>query len=284
MKEDVFVHKDGKWAKQIISLQEKDGKWGCFHSLSQFYDAPMTTEQALRRLERLGYTNEDECVQRAVRYMDDCLTGKKAIPDRREKVHDWDVFTELILAAWIRRFTNDNINANKIADKWAEVISRAFEGGVYDREEYVRAYHEVLKPKGGRLVDFANFYPVSILSGQLDEKTERAFVDCLINREDGIYYIYSEKIAVLPECFESKKASWYLGAVELLAKYKCARDKLGFVAEWLDDNRNENGKWDMGKAVNDKVYFPLSDDWRKRETREADCTERVTKLLFELAE
>lgn len=135
------MHKDGKWAKQIISLQEKDGKWGCFHSLSQFYDAPMTTEQALRRLERLGYTNEDKCVQRAVRYMDDCLTGKKAIPDRREKVHDWDVFTDLILAAWIRRFTDDNINANKVADKWTEVISRAFAGGVYDRDEYVRAYH-----------------------------------------------------------------------------------------------------------------------------------------------
>lgn len=50
------MHKDGKWAKQIISLQEDDGKWGCFHSLSQVYNSPLTTEQALRRLERLGYT------------------------------------------------------------------------------------------------------------------------------------------------------------------------------------------------------------------------------------
>ena len=276
------MHKGGKWASQIISLQEDDGKWGCFHSLSQFYGAPMTTEQALRRLERLGYTAKDECVQRAVCYMDDCLAGKKAIPDRREKVHDWDVFTELILAAWIRRFTDDNVNANRVAAKWGEVISRGFASGAYDNEEYVRAYREVLKPNGGRLIDFANFYPVSIVRGQLDERTERAFVDCLINREDGIYYIYSEKIAVLPECFESKKASWYLAAVELLAKYKCAGDKLGFVVDWLNNNRNEDGRWDMGKVVNDKVYFPLSDDWRKKEIREADCTERIEKLLLEL--
>lgn len=34
----------------------------------------MTTEQALRRLERLGYTMGDECIQRVVSYMDDCLT------------------------------------------------------------------------------------------------------------------------------------------------------------------------------------------------------------------
>ena len=39
----------------------------------------------------------------------------------------------------------------------------------------------------------------------------------------------------------------------------------------------------MGKSVNDKVYFPLSDDWRKSETREADCTERVTNLIRELS-
>jgi len=38
----------------------------------------------------------------------------------------------------------------------------------------------------------------------------------------------------------------------------------------------------MGKAVNDKLYFPLSDDWRKSETRESDCTERIQKLLTKL--
>ena len=78
------MHKDGKWAKSIIALQEDDGKWGQFHSLSKFCNSPITTEQALRRLERLGYTMEDACIQKAVSYMDDCLTGKKTIPDPRE--------------------------------------------------------------------------------------------------------------------------------------------------------------------------------------------------------
>lgn len=32
--------------------------------------------------------------------------------------------------------------------------------------------------------------------------------------------------------------------------------------------QDDEGKWDMGKSVNDKMYFPLSDDWRKkRDTR-----------------
>ncbi len=71
-------------------------------------------------------------------------------------------------------------------------------------------------------------------------------------------------------------------AIELLLEYESSRDKLRFVAEWLKENQNSNGKWDMSSAVNDKVYFPLSNDWRKAETRENDCTERITKILNKL--
>lgn len=277
------MHKDGKWAKQIIALQDAEGKWGCFHSLSQFYNAPITTEQALRRLERLGFTVEDACIQKAVSYMNDCLIGKKTTPDRREKVHDWDVFMSMLLATWIRRFTNDNCNANQVAKQWAEIVSVAFKSGTYDREEYISAYKTILKPNGGRIIDFHNFYPISLLSDCLDQETEEAFIDHILNNDNGIYYIYEDKITILPQVFESKKASRYLAAVELLAKYKYAKYKLKFVVDWLNDNRNEYGKWDMGKSVHDKMYFPLSDDWRKRETREADCTERITAFINELS-
>lgn len=278
------MHKESKWAKNIIAMQESDGKWGCFHSLSQFYNSPITTEQALRRLERLGYTIEDECIQKAVAYMNDCLIGKKSIPDRQEKVHDWNIFASMILATWIRRFTLDNPSANKIANQWATVISHAFEDGVYNHSKYVSAYYEILgmKPNGGRLIDFMNFYPISMLSNCLDEKTEIALMEYALNKEGGIYYIYDKQLSIVPVCFESREASRYLGAMELLSKYKYAKRNLRFVSDWLIANKNENGKWDMSKIVNDKVYFPLSDDWRRKETREADCTERIENLLEEL--
>lgn len=275
------MHKDGKWAKRIIELQDSEGKWGWFHSLSQFYDAPMTTEQALRRLERLGYTAQDECIQKTLKYMDDCLRGKNTIPDRREKLHDWDVFTKMMLATWIRRFTLENQNANKVAGQWTKVICQAFSRGYYNHEEYVKGFYDIFEtfPRGGRFKDFVNFYTVSMLNGCLDEKTEDLVIDYILSKEDGIYYVYGQKIFELPAFFASKEASRYLGAIELLAKYNTARGKLKFVADWLRDNMNENGKWDMGLNVNDKVYFPLSDDWRKKTVREADCTERITKLM-----
>lgn len=278
------MHKDSKWAKNIIALQEDDGKWGCFHSLSKSYGSPITTEQALRRLERLGYTIEDACIQKAVSYMNDCLIGKRVIPDRQERLHDWDVFTAMMLSTWIRRFTLDNANANEVAKKWATIITKAFSEGVYDHDKYIASFQNVwgVTPQGGRLIDFVNFYPISMLNDCLNETTEIALVDYILNKEDGIYYVYDKKLTLLPYCFESRETSYYLNAIDLLAHYKFARDKFQFVAEWLMDNRNEKGLWDLGKTANDGIYFPLSNDWRKRETRESDCTERIYTVLKEL--
>ena len=45
-----------------------------------------------------------------------------------------------------------------------------------------------------------------------------------------------------------KKASRYLAAIELLVNYKKSKGKLSFVVDWLNENRNENGKWDMGST------------------------------------
>ncbi|MBQ6697203.1 MAG: hypothetical protein IJN16_10915 [Lachnospiraceae bacterium] len=273
------MHKDGKWARQIIEWQDEEGKWGDYHSLAVAGNSHITTEQAVRRLERLGYTMEDECIRKAVQYMSDCLVGKKTIPDRVEKVHDWNVFLALILSTGIRRFTEDNLRANEVAAQWAQIVTTAFEDGGYNHDKYVDAYKQILKPNGGRINGLETYYPVSLLCDCLDEKTENAFVEYILNFDKGIYYVYGSKLIVLPQEFQSKNASYYLGAMELLVRYKHTRHKLKFVADWLMENRNENGKWDMGQVVNDKLYFPLSDDWRKKENREADCTERIEKLL-----
>lgn len=279
------MHKDTRWAEQIISMQEKDGKWGFFHTPFGSSRRPITTEQALRRLERLGYTIEDTCIQKACSYMNNCLVGRAEIPDRREKLLDWEIFVSLMLAVWIRRFSDGYPAANKVAGQWAAVISSAFQGGVYHHKEYISAYQDIfgVKPMGRRLIDFTCFYQISLLVNCLDRRTEEALMDYVLDKEDGIYYIYSERILFLPKVFESRQASRYLAAVELLSKYRYAADKLQFVADWLNGLKKENGKWDMGKSVNDKVYFPLSNDWRKQETREADCTERISSLLSVLS-
>lgn len=278
------MHTDTKWARKIISLQDDEGKWGFFHTLSQSSNSPMTTEQALKRLKNLGFTIEDHCIEKAVEYMSDCLTHKKKIPDHKEKIQDWEIFSNLMLATWIRVFVEDNIAANRVAQQWAEVITAGFENGMFDYNKYIDTYAKVicLPPKGARILGCTSFYPVSLVAGCLDKKIENAYIEHIINNDDGIYYIYNRKISVVPVEFQSKKASRFLAAIELLSEYEESKRQLLYVVNWLQQNKNVNGKWDMGNVVNDKVYFPLSDSWRDTKIREADCTERINRILNKL--
>lgn len=274
------MYKDGKWAKKVISLQKKDGSWGYYHSLSEPNKYPMTTEQALRRLSILGYTSDDEVIKKALNYLNDCLVGKKQIPDRREKLHNWDIYTELMLSTWIRHFTNTNEDANKVAYKWGKIITQTFQSGQYNNNDYISAYEKVFneKPRGGRLVDFVHFYIVFLINDVLDEKIEGLVFDYIINHDIGIYYIYGSPIINTPDCFSSKQSSRYLSAIEILMNYKHNKHKLNFVIDWLNDNRGNDGMWDMGPDAKDGIYFPLSNRWDDS-TRKIDCTYRLKKII-----
>ena len=216
------MYKDSIWAKEIIMSQNREGSWGYFHTLSEPNKYPITTEQALRRLQILGYTIDDEPIQKAVSYMSDCLAGKKQTPDRREKLHNWDIFTDLMLSTWIRRFTNKINKANSVAETWANIVTQAFSKGEYLHADYVNAYVSAfgMMPRGGRLVDFVSFYLVSLLADQLDESTESKVFNYIMNNEDGIYYVYGQRLSVLPPTFTSKQASRYLGAIEIISLYR----------------------------------------------------------------
>lgn len=283
------MYKDTKWAKEILAQQDENGLWGNFHTLSKPSKAPITTEQALRRLYVLGFDINDEVIARTVTYMSDCLKGRKQMPDRREKMHNWDIFTELMLAVWIRKFTLADRSANRVAGKWADIITRAFSSGSFSHEDCALAYTEIFgePPRGGRLVDFVTFYQLSLLPGMLNERTERLMMDYVLHYDKGIYYVFSRpsgdsRICNVPETFASREAGRYLAALELLAEYRNSIDMLHFASKWLYANQREEGNWDMGSEVKDGIYFPLSDNWKKKENRIADCTWRIRRQLDKL--
>lgn len=99
-------------------------------------------------------------------------------PEGNEKTSDFETFVDLIVAARIRRFTDRCESANEIAGKWAQVITNAFSSGTYSQTDYDACYTQVFgrKPKGGRLIDFVNFYQLSILPGMLDKQTESRII------------------------------------------------------------------------------------------------------------
>lgn len=277
-KEDVL---HTKWVNDVLELQQSNGSWGYFHSLSLSNKYPRTTEQALRRLKVLGLDYSDLCIQKTVSYLERFLQGKEDFLDRKERLHDWEVFTHLMAAAQIRQFSPANKSAMDIANKWKEIIEYAFSDNEYKHERYEEAYTTTFskKPKGGRLVDFTNFYPLALLPGLLTEKTEGRMMDYVINHSSGIYYIYDRCISTLPEEFASKQTSRYLTAIELLSSYTYANEKLLFVGNWLMSYLEEDGFWDMDTSVKDEIVYPLSNSWRNTFNRKIDCTVRIMSLL-----
>ena len=186
-----------------------------------------------------------------------------------------------MLSTWVKIFEPDNPIAAGFAKQWANVIDVAFAGGTYDETACIDAFFAEFSPKQNRpkSLDFATFYQMNLLQGVLGKETESRMFDYVLSKDNGIYYIYNKPLCQPPEAFASKEASHYLAAMELLAGYECAKEKLGFVVDWLEANKDENGQWDFGPKANDGVYFPLSDSWRKAETRKADCSERIMALL-----
>lgn len=276
-------YKGGKWAKKIVSLQQPNGSWGCFHTLSQpTKKQPVTTEQALRRLKILGFTKDDMPIMRAMQYMETCLKNPEPTVFI-EKKHDSKTYGDLMLATWLRIFDKDNKTALPVAHKWAKIIGSAFKNGAYDDKKYVDAYEAIigkkLNPKAQCLSNFVVFYQLALIADCFDEKTEAVIFDYIMKYDNGIAYIYDGLLTDLPESFASKQTCKYLAAIELLAGYEKNKYKLKFVLDWLGENKNENGQWDLGRKAKDGIYFPLSDSWRKDENRKADCTERINIFL-----
>jgi len=273
---------DSVWAKKIISAQNSDGSWGFFHTMCSISDSKkITTEQALRRLKNLGFTKEDKVISKALSYIQKCLEGTVAIPDRREKFRDWDVFFSFIFSAWLKLFDAQTKQSEKICLKLGSVIEKAFGKKVFNIDIYLSEFKKEfgVKPHNARNFDFVSFYQIVLLKDILTQKTEQLMLEYILNKDNGIYYIYNKKLSQLPAEFKSLQTVRYMDAVELIAEYRYSSDCLVFVSDWLKHHVEEDGFWDLGAKAKDNISFPISDSWRSPNSRKKDCTARVTRLL-----
>ena len=229
---------------------------------------------------------EDEPIRKAVDCMAACLRGERMIDDYNEKKHDWPLFTKWMLSTWVKLFDPENKEALSFARQWAHIAKRAFGKGAFDKDSHAKAFAEQFgrlpRPQSGFEMGYGFLYDAYLLQGVLPPEIERRLLDFYLSKPDGIYYVGSGQLNILPPIFASRKTSFYLAGIEVLAGYNLASEILGFVVDWLNANKDENGQWDLGSKANDGIYFPLSDSWKKAEARIADCTERITQLLQQI--
>jgi len=278
LKEDLL---SSKIIKEITDQQLDDGSWDYFHTLSSRSQTNITTENAVRRLLLLGLDKTDEPIRKAFIYMEQFLKKEIDIRDGKEKLSDWNEITDLFAAAWMLEIDNESDIAGEVAHKWAELISLSFSGESFDFIEYSKAFNDIFHVKAGKRVwDIESFHIAAILQNRITPDVEEKFVNYILNNDKGIYYVtHRRKLIDLPETFMSRETSRFLYAHNLLSRYSSYKDKCDFVTQWLMENQEDNGFWDLGPKARDNTFFPLSGSWRNPINRKIDSTLYIQKYL-----
>ena len=112
------------------------------------------------------------------------------------------------------------------------------------------------KPKSEFETGFGMFYHAALLAGVLSPKTESLFLEYYLAKPDGMFYIYDKPLNPPPKALQSREASRWLAAVEVLSRYGQGKEKLLFAADWLRANQSENGTWDFGEKAGMTSIFP----------------------------
>jgi ribosomal-protein-alanine N-acetyltransferase len=258
------MYKNSKWSKEIIALQNEDGLWGYFHTLSDPSKNPITTEQALRRLQILGYTIDDACIQKTVQYMHDCLIGKKDMPDRREKTHDWDIFTQLMLSTWIRRFTKDD--SRDAFERWTSSNDSEFwepaHKSIEETEEIINEYVENYKNSDWYMwaIELENELIGLVCGNEINEDIRSICIGYCITRSCWNKGIATEALrAVLSFAFKQMKVNRITGrhhidnAASGRVMEKCGFRYEGTLRQIIKDGR--------GNLVDCKYYSILKNEF-----------------------
>lgn len=260
---------------ELEKIQNSDGSFGTFHSMSS--NSSMTTEKALRRFFFLGLTKDVYIVERCLDYVRKCLYKKLIIPDRREKVINWDVFEELMFSAWLNLFQVEDKLVKSVQLTWKRVIENSIINGEFVVSEYKHQYRLIFGPKGLREISPANFYMVCILKDVLENDASRAYFNFIMRK--GIYYIYDKNLYELPAVFDSKDTISYLIAIKLISSFSREKSNLEFIEEWIVENRDNDGNYYMENIKADGVVFPLSNNWRKKDAKISDINKFMEDVL-----
>lgn len=263
--------------EELALKQNDDGSFGHFHSMS--YDNFLTTEKALRRFYFLKLDKDIPIVRKTLEYVKKCLDKELIIPDRREKVINWDVFEQLMFTSWLTIFNVFDKKVEDIKRVWTSIIEESLINDKFSYDEYQKVYRYVFGPKGTREISPSSFYMVSLLKKSLGPKAQKAYFDFIM--ENGIYYINSDNLYNLPLVFDSKKTICYLQAIKIISSYANPND-LTFVCKWLDDYKNSDGYWDMPNLKPDGIIFPISDNWRKLENKLKDINVYINDVYTKI--
>jgi hypothetical protein len=263
------------WVAQLAREQKLNGVWGRFHTQdTKNKTVFITSEQAIQRALALGLDKDTPILVKAVKYMEEVLTGEAVWSDWVEKSEGWPIGVEAITAATLAQVDPDHPALGPVHEYWVRVASRSFPNGVYNPEAEWNAHKE---SRGVGIRYLRSRYALTLLgfyTTAMPTDLDQQIINWIWHEPQGIGYLGTD---VQRPSIRSV-LSW-LKSLEILCHYSTFREMAEPAVDWLWSQRNSEGLWEFGAKAKDPAYFPLSDNWRKAGSRMIDHSTRVLALL-----
>jgi hypothetical protein len=269
--------------QELADEQWADGGWGAFHSRStRLKQRIPSTEFGVERALALGLDPKHPVLEKTTRYLLSIIDGETPFPDYHEKNDRWQTGMRLLLASTLSLIHPQYPVLDKDRKLWISIAEMTFRTGKYCEEDEIKAHAKLTGAtvKGSYLV-LNNRYQLNILGsipGMLPMALERSLLQWLWERPNGIGYL-EMPLHHEPPNHPAQIDRW-LASLELLAR--CFPSWVTFAQssiEWLWNQQNPQGYWDLGARPSSLSNLPLSDDWRKKNNRVFDWTTRILTLL-----
>jgi hypothetical protein len=142
----------------------------------------------------------------------------------------------------------------------------------------VLAHRELTGPtvRGSYLV-LSGRYQLALLSarpGALPRDLERALLDWVWHKEDGIGYL-GVRLSSPDDYLDTRRMDHWLASLGLFSRFPSWRERAGDAIQWLWDRRTSEGLWDFGPQTSAR----LSETWRSGPARQFDWTTQILVLL-----
>jgi len=272
-----------RWVLELKHEQREDGSWGRFHSMGVKAKGKIkTTEVGVRRGLALGLDAADPIFRDTVRYLTRLIQGSTDFPDPPERNDRWPTGKQLFVAATLAQIQPDLQILDEAWNLWANIARRTFASGAYDRDAEIRVHRELT---GASVKDsyllLDNQYTLSLLGSRatrLPNDTEKALVEWVWHKGSGVGYLGVSLFSPPHHLTLGALDRWFT-SLELLSCFPSWCGLAKDVVDWLWAQRNQEGFWGFGPRASMSFYFPLSESWRRKSSRQCDWSTRVLALL-----
>jgi hypothetical protein len=278
-------------SRQVHLLEDEqrpDGSWGAFHSRSTASKQKIpSTEVAVERAICLGLHREHPVLARAKEYILSIMRGEIRFPDYHEKNDRWPTGMRLFLASTISQIDPSHEILDWDRSLWREIAIRTFQSGNYCVEDEIQAHKSLT---GATVKDsylrINNRHTLNILGSRrelLPPAVEGGLLDWLWNHDQGIGYLGVPLAEEPPRPRSGPLDRWFTSQEMIIRLFHRAASNVSLWIDWIWNQKDSEALWDFGSRSASSAFFPLAEDWKKKNNRKIDWSTRVLLLAASCA-